>query len=128
MRRTFTNFGKADWADFVRETELHISQKPLPTSCSKGEHVLRDIMVLASKHHVPSGYRKEFVPGLPAEAIPLVKRRDALRDQDPTDPGITRLNSEIDGAIHVSSCKKWANKLATSSLKNNPGKHWSLVN
>jgi hypothetical protein len=50
-----------------------------------------------------------------------------LRVQDATDSDIAHLNSKIDEAIRVSSCKKRANKLATSSYKNNPGKHWSLV-
>jgi hypothetical protein len=75
-------------------------------------------MVAASKHHILSGYRKKLVPGLPAEAIPLVNQRDDLRELDLADPDFPRLNSKIDEAICVSSRKKWANKLADSSFRN----------
>lgn len=48
----------------------------------------------------------DFVPGLPAEAIPLMNQRDALREANSADPEIPCLNSEIDEAICVSSCQK----------------------
>jgi hypothetical protein len=68
LQRTFMNFYKADWAGFVSESELLISKEPLPTSVAKGEKVLRRDLQTAAKHNIPSGFRKDYIPGLPTEA------------------------------------------------------------
>jgi hypothetical protein len=121
--RSFTNFKLANWAGFVRESEDLISCQAPPSFCSKGEHILRDILVTASKHNIPSGYRKYFVPGLPILAKSLISERDELRAQD---PAIPILQAQIDNSIKASSRQAWREEAESSSMKNNPSKCWSL--
>ena len=93
--KTYTNFHKANWAQYVRESENLFEGLPLPRSCAKGEKIFRDIVLTASKHSIPSGFQKSFSPGLPREAKNLMEQRDSIRSRDPHDPEITRLNQEI---------------------------------
>jgi hypothetical protein len=101
IRRSFTNYKKADWAGYIREIELRLTNTSRPTSCAKGERVFRDILKAASNHNIPSGFRKDFIPGLPADAKHLIQQRDELRSQDPCDPEITVLNDDIAEAIRI---------------------------
>jgi hypothetical protein len=50
------------------------------------------ILLAASGHHIPAGFRKDFVSGLPREAIDLTKERDRLRELDPLDPALEPQN------------------------------------
>jgi hypothetical protein len=84
-------------------------------------------MLTAAKHNIPSGFRKNFIPNLPPDAIPLVNRRDVLRQQNPNNPEILTLNNNIQEAICVSSRQKWAEKLESSTFRDNPSKFWSLL-
>jgi hypothetical protein len=123
--RTFTNLRLADWAGFIAECELRFETEPLPTCCAGGEKVFRSILLAASSHHIPSGHRKTFIPGLPHDAIPLINRRDELRSLDPDDPEITELNSEITKRIGINSRNEWISKVET--CKPNSHDFWSLL-
>jgi putative aminopeptidase FrvX len=63
-----------------------MSSKPLPTSMAKGKKVLRHVLLMAAKHNIPSGYRKDYIPDLSTEAKHLVNQRDEARSRDPKDP------------------------------------------
>jgi hypothetical protein len=123
--RTFTNFRLADWAGFVAACESKFGTAPLLTSCDQGERIFRKILVDASNRFIPSGHVKNFTPGLPREALPLMKSRDALRSADPDDPEIARLNTEISNMINETSRKEWIEKVE----KTNPNStnFWSLL-
>jgi hypothetical protein len=120
-KRTFINFAQANWAGFIRESEDDFALLPLPTCCSEGERVFRRVLLKASKHNIPSGFRKDFVPGLPPNAKHLI------RDVDSTDPDITCLNAEILAAIHAGKRARWKEKNESCNFRNNPGKYWSLL-
>jgi hypothetical protein len=126
-QRTFTNFAQANWAGFIRESEDDFALLPLPTSCSEGKRVFRRMLLKASKHNIPSGFRKDFVPDLPPNAKHLITQRDALRDVDSTDPNITRLKTEILAAILAGKRARWKEKIESCNFRNNQGKYWSLL-
>jgi hypothetical protein len=65
LQRSFTNFKLADWSGFLRESEHLISCLDPPTSCAKDVQNFTDVLLTSSKHNIPSGFRKDFVPGLP---------------------------------------------------------------
>jgi hypothetical protein len=81
----------------------------------------------ASSHNIPSGFRKDFIPGLPADAKHLIKQRDELRVLDPCDPEIPTLNDNIAEAIHIFKRQKWTNKLNSSTHRADPSKFWPLL-
>jgi hypothetical protein len=120
-RRTFTNLLKADWAGYIREIKISLSNIPPPVSCAKGKKVFRNILLQASRHNIPSGFRKDFISGLPADAKHLIKQRDELRRLDPCDP------DSITEAIWVFKRQKWIEKLESSSYQSNPSKFWPLL-
>ena len=62
--RSYVNFRRADWEGFKTETESSFSDLALPSSCAVGEKVFRKVLLTAAKHHIPAGYRKDFVPGI----------------------------------------------------------------
>jgi hypothetical protein len=127
LQRTFTNFHKADWSGFIRESELLISSEPLPTSVAKGEKVFRRVLLTAAKHNIPSGYRKDYIPSIPTAAKHLINQRDEVRRRNPKDPDVARLNGEISEVVRVSKRLRWSEKLDSSSYKQNPNKFWSLL-
>jgi hypothetical protein len=127
-RRSFTNFKLADWASFIWVSEDAVSKLEDPTNCARDEQMLRSILLDASRHHIPSGYRKDFVAGLPNSAKHLITECDKLRARDPADPEIQGLNARITEAVRKTSRQSWIEKVESSTLKNNPGKCWSLIN
>jgi hypothetical protein len=98
-----------------------------PTSVSRDKRRFWNVLLTASSHNIPSGYRANFVPGLPNSAKVLISERDELRARDPSDPAIPTLNTKIFEAIQTSSCKAWHEKVESSSHKQDPGKFWSLL-
>jgi hypothetical protein len=83
LRRSFTNFKLANWPGFIAESEDLISSLPPPTSCAKDVQKFTKILLSASKHNIPSGYRKDYIPGLPNAAKDLIRERDELRSIRP---------------------------------------------
>ena len=53
--RNFTNFRRANWDAFKRETERLFADLPLPSSCSSGEKAWRRVIQKASAKSIPSG-------------------------------------------------------------------------
>jgi hypothetical protein len=84
-------------------------------------------VLTASKHCIPSDHRKDYTPGLPRGAVPLVNRRDKLRRSDPLDPEIAGLNSNINDIICDSSRKAWADILELCGPRANTTKFWGLL-
>jgi hypothetical protein len=125
--RSFTNFRLANWPGFIKEVEEEVRKLPAPTSCARDERKLRDVIVNASKHNIPSGYRKNFIPGLPNSAKTLINQRDALRAADSSDPAIPALNQQIDEAIRVSSRQRWVDRVESSDHRVDSSKCWQLL-
>jgi hypothetical protein len=109
--RTYTNFSKADWPHFIRESEDILRACPLPTSCSSGEKVFRDALLTAVKQSIPAGYVQDCVPGLSREVMEKMEQRDEVRRADPTNPVINKLNCEIVSSISKNRSKLWREKV-----------------
>jgi hypothetical protein len=110
----YTNFKLADWPSFIREVGDLLSNEALPTSCTKGKKVFRDVPLQASKHNI-SGYRMDFIPGLPRTAKVFISERDNLRAQNPTDPEIPFLDSRIEVEIENNKHQKWREEVEALS-------------
>jgi hypothetical protein len=125
--RTYTNFRLADWAKYLMETEASFAGLPDPVTCDAGERVFWDVLLTASGHCIPSGHRKEYTPGLPHVAVPLVNRRDELCRADSQDAEIPHLNEEISDVICEASRMMWINKVESCGLHANPSKFRGLL-
>jgi hypothetical protein len=127
LHKSFTNFKLADWPGLLRESEELISCLDPPTSCAKDALKFSNVLLSASKHNIPSGFQKDFIPGLPNVAKDLIRERDNLCSNDPSDPALPDLNARIEESIKVSSRKAWRDEVETSSHNANSEKIWSLL-
>jgi hypothetical protein len=125
--RNFTNFCLAKWNRFVAESEALFAELPLPPSCAKGERDFWNVLQTASKHCIPSGHIKSYMPGLYRDAVPLVKRCDELRCLNPLDPDIPHLNAEIADLSNEAAKKKWKESVESCGPKTNSTRFWSLL-
>jgi hypothetical protein len=57
---TYVNVKKALWGRFTLEVESLIANKSHLISASMGEKIFRKVLLTASKHSIPAGYRKDF--------------------------------------------------------------------
>ena len=126
-KRTFTNYRKADWGSFKRECEAVFENLPLPTSCSKGEKVFRNVLLTSSRHNIPSGRVNNFVPGLSAEAAALARKRDNLRIDDPTSPDIAVLSARISSISSDESRREWLEKLEHADHNTDIREFWDIL-
>ena len=54
-RRTFTNYKKANWTQFTKDTELAFSQTTIPDDIHTANRIFTNIILLADKHNIPKG-------------------------------------------------------------------------
>ena len=121
---TFTNFRKANWDAFTRETEeAFYNLEGLPSSCSTGEKVFREILAAASRKHIPRGH----IPNLSDTAKSLIRQRDTLRSQSPTDPLISTLNEHLTQNIQITNKDAWINTVESCSHKYNTSQYFRLL-
>ena len=127
--RTFTNFARADWDRYLEETEHLFSEIDLSSYDDPhvGEKVFLDVVHAASRHTIPAGRVKGYVPGLSKEVSAVIKNRDRIRSNDPTDPRVSELNSQISSMICVARREKWEAFLSTTSIYTKPSLFWKTL-
>ena len=54
-RRTFTNYKKANWTQFTKDTELAFPQTTIPDDIHTANRIFTNIILLADKHNIPKG-------------------------------------------------------------------------
>ena len=125
--RSYTNFRRADWDTFKRETEEQLSRLAPPVSCAAGEKVWRRVLQRCSARHVPAGFHRIFVPGLDATSASLISERDERRSRNPNDPELPGLNLRISASIASTSRKRWIETLEQADRRTNPTRFWRLL-
>jgi hypothetical protein len=111
---TYTNFKRAKWGLWTSETESLFRNATQPASCSQGVKSFQNVLLKASKHHIPSGFRKDFRSGVPRAAVSLTEERDRRRSIDPHDPELPRLNLEISEMVRCENRKVWQESVQSS--------------
>ena len=84
----YTNFKKANWDQFIRETEQLFSNLPVQTFCSTGEKAFLQVLLQATKHHTARGKFPNFTPGLTQHTTELILEKDNLRETNLSDKRI----------------------------------------
>ena len=106
QRNSFTNFKGADWQSFTEKTEESFTAAPSTSIATTDENVFQKIINTVSKETVPSGYFKNFTPGLSPEICLLTARSDTIRATDPNDPEISQLYYQITSLKKDEATKK----------------------
>ena len=127
LTRTYINFKKADWPKYREEAEQLVSRLDPPSTCGSGEKLFRKAVLTASKHHVPAGYRKDYVPNKSPEVIQLQNRYDALRSTNPQDPNLEDLEAEIKRTCAAASRSKWREYIESLNRRSNPRSYWNKL-
>ena len=110
--RNFINFQKADWPRFNTLTESAFLKLPDPTDVHAAEKSFRKIINKAAKKTIPGGRIKDIIPETPTSTVDKIKRRDAIRSNNPHSPEIADLQREIliETAQHRKT--KWRDKVS----------------
>ena len=125
--RTYTNFRKANWDAFTRETEeAFYNLEGLHSSCSTGE-VFREILAAASRKHIPRGHIPNCIPNLSDTDKSLIRQRDTLRTQSPTDPLIRTLDEQLTQDIRNTNKQTWIITVESCSHKYNTSQYFRLL-
>ena len=132
-RRTFTNYKKANWTQFTKETKLAFSQTKYPTTYTVLHNVNRiftNIILLADKHNISKGNMSNTSRMLPEHIVCNITQRDNIKRANSCDPALKPLNHEIisDIALHKQNLWKqylnanWDHRHNTHTLwKNSHG-------
>ena len=99
----------------------------LPTTCGSGEALLRRVLLEAASRHIPRGNIPNFTPGLSPSAIAIIRERDLLRSQNPSNPLISTLESRLASTIAENNRNTWINHIESFSHSTNSSKLWSTI-
>ena len=125
--QTFVNFRRADWDGFQSELEGLVGGLREPKNCSQGEKLLRDAVLTASKHHIPAGRRKDFIPGKNRVTEQLEAQYDDLRSRNPQDPALDDLGREIKRIQNEASRNRWQTFVDSLNRQSNPKHFWKVL-
>lgn len=125
--RSYINLRKANWPAFRDSIEAEVARCPPPSTVESGERRLRDILLNASRKHIPAGKYSNVRPGFPADAARIADRRDQLRTIDPTDPEIARLNGEISTITKDYHRQKWREYLSKIDRRFGTKRLWGAI-
>ena len=85
-RQTFTNYKKANWTQFTKDTELAFKQTTIPDNIHTANRIFTNIILLADKHNIPKGRMHNTSRLLPEHTICKFPQRDNIRRANPCDP------------------------------------------
>ena len=106
-RRTFTNYKKANWTQFTKDTELAFSQTTIPDDIHTANRIFTNIILLADKHNIPKGKMPSTSRLLPEHIVCKITQRDNIRRANPCDPALKPLNLEITSDISLHKQNLW---------------------
>ena len=124
---TYTNFHRADWTKYRAISERLFSSLPPPTTAARAVNNFNRVLLEAAKTSIPAGYRRDFDPTLTPEVVGLTSERDAKRAQDPADPDIPTLNTEIGRRIREAAREKWRATVSSPACRAGTHRFWTLI-
>ena len=93
-RQTFTNYKKADWAQFTEDTESAFTQNTIPANI-----IFTNIILVADKHNIPKDKMHSNYRLLPNHIVCKITQRNNIRRANTCDPALKLLNEEITSHI-----------------------------
>ncbi|KAA0188247.1 hypothetical protein HAZT_HAZT011805 [Hyalella azteca] len=117
----------SDWNEFTLETERVFRTADLPPDVSAAEKLLRQKVLNASKHNIPSGSHITSKPGLSKEITDLMRQRDTLRSTNPSSPNIANMTARINRLTNNLKTTRWKEYLDTFNRHTNVKRLWSTI-
>lgn len=133
--RTLTNYNKANWPAFSAEVDAALAGYDAWSfkSIDQAERYLRDTLLNAASHHIPSGHHNRNNPSLTPEISKLIKTRDLTRRSLLNNPDqttaslLSSINKQIKEKICAHKRERWHTFLSTLSHRTSSKKIWSVI-
>ena len=74
-RQIFTNYKKADWTQFTKDTESAFAQSTIPTNIDTANRMFTNILLMADKHNIPKGKMHSNCKLLPDHIVCKITHR-----------------------------------------------------
>ena len=127
-RRTFTNYKKAKWTHFTKDTELAFFETTILDNIHTANGIFTNIILLADKHNIPKGKMPSTSRLLPEHIVCKITQRDNIRRANPCDPTLKPLNLEITSDISLHKQNLWKEHLnANWDHRNNTHTLWKSI-
>ena len=116
-KQTYVNFDKANWEGFKDYTEeVFANARPIgedDKAIHEAEKFFRKTIQKAASKHIPADRIPKTYNALPRDAAALIEERDEIRKQNPNDPRIPELNTNISNSTKEHRKNKWTKHLST---------------
>ena len=86
-RQTLTNYKKADWTQFIKDTESNFAQTTIPTNIHTANIIFTNIILMADKHNIPKRKMHSNCRLLPDHIVYKITQRNNIRRANTCDPG-----------------------------------------
>lgn len=126
-KRTFRNFGKADWESFTATLEQSFVASEQPATIHEGEKYFRKCILRAATLHIPSGRIPHIMPNYPSTAIRLAAERDAIRQADSSDQRLQAMNIQITELLDAHRREKWEQHVNEASFSGGTKSLWKTL-
>ena len=127
-RRTFTNYKKANWTQFTKDTELAFLQTTISDDIHTANRIFTNIILLADKHNIPKGKMPSTSKLLPEHIVCKITQRDNIRRANPCDSTLKPLNLEITSDISLHKQNLWKEHLnANWDHRHNTHTLWKTI-
>ena len=94
-RRTFTNYKKADWTQFMEDTESAFAQTTIiPTNIHTANRIFTNIILMADKHNIPKGKMHSNWRLLPEDIVCKITQRNNITRANTCDPVLKLLHTK----------------------------------
>ena len=113
-RRTFSNYKKADWTQFTKDTESAFAQTTIPTNIHTANRIFTNIILMADKQNIPKGKMHSNCRLLPEDIVCKITQRNNIRRANTCDPALKLLNEEITSHIQKPQTKHMEGALRRS--------------
>ena len=112
-RHTLTNYRKANWTWFTTDTEVALPGIQPPPVVHTAGTIFTNIFLHADKHNIPKGKIHSICKLRQEHMRYKTEQRNSIRTQNPSDPSISELSSEITSLIHTHKSVIWRKHLDT---------------
>ena len=130
--RTFLNYRKANWDGFTTQTEEALASFN-PAGFESLDVAVRrfnEIILAASKGHIPAGFVRKYVPLYSREVKLLMQQRRHLLNRPPAQDITERINDlsdEIKGRLHDEAQARWAEVVEAINYRTTSSKFWRVI-
>ncbi len=111
--KLYLNFSKANWEKFTEETETILASAYHSNDIHKDENFSTTTIQNVAKKHIPAGRIMRVINEIPTDLANLMKTRDEIRQNNPSDLSLPEINQNINKIIKEHKQEKWKEHLAS---------------